>query len=365
MGEREAYGDGDRMLNQPTAQQYDTGLIPENGEQHYALCLQGIPDQTKKCYGKYIDNLVLDRVLGDKTILIYFGTCTAATTLCEGGRTLGIGTLWGLVDSALVCGIPAGMSYWTRGRVAERLKETGGKVTLDWKERGLLYGGMIGGLTLAKIAQFRAFSLAAAILRGGISAVLAKRTLIAKVARSGAKKLAELLKKVKDVKVLAGAAYIAETQPQLLFQYNQTLEAGTLKEQMLLKRLRKAGTAVGEGKIPPSNLLNITTPTPRTPGERAGTTQAETGRGAPGEIPPEEAPPERVPPEAPGEGGIPGEKIKELGKGLGCPIAGLIAGTIAANLYAGDTIFHGIDMEKLTITYEENKIQVENIQIGG
>ena len=116
-----------------TAQQYDTGLIPENGEQHYALCLQGIPDQTKKCYGKYIDEKITQEMLGGQTLTRYFGACMSGVVACElmlRGTALGpAGVLaaatLGVGEGALVCGLPSLMANSVKDKIVENAKKTG------------------------------------------------------------------------------------------------------------------------------------------------------------------------------------------------------------------------------------------------
>ncbi|MEB2835907.1 MAG: hypothetical protein GSR80_000758 [Desulfurococcales archaeon] len=357
------------------ALEYDAGTGPFSRE-GFALCLYKLEEKNKRgllggtktetvieplllgkaCLGKYIDEQVLDKVLSAKTISIFLGSCTLATTLCESGRTLGIGTLWGLLDSALVCGIPASVSYWARGTIAQRIKETG-KATLTWPQRAALYGGTATGLTLAKLARYRAFSEAYAILKGGIAGLLAKKDVLAKLRRL-APKLAETLKGAND-RILAGLAYIANTNPTALQTLNTSAQKGTLEKDELEGALDKIADKIKEGKNPDPIVKKLLEQTTAPKGQTGGTTEKPTPTEAAEETPKE------TPAEAPEEEGLTKEKLKELGKGLGCPLAGLLAGTVAANLYTGDTIFGGLNIQKLTITLETNTLRIENTLIGG
>lgn len=78
------------------ATSYDLGQLPE---QHFALCVEGVEGLTKKCYGTYIDKEYIDKVLGNRTITIFAGTCAATLLACEAATKLLAGAVLGAIRS--------------------------------------------------------------------------------------------------------------------------------------------------------------------------------------------------------------------------------------------------------------------------
>lgn len=141
---------------------YDAGQIPQ-GEQHYAICIdketqQAIPGLTKKCYGQYINERIINQLLGNKTLTTYMTGCMAGTILCEvvyrGGITnpasLAAAAVLGAGEGAVACGIPTGLAAVSRGNIAEELKKTGDVTRISLATQAFI--PVLTGLTVAGLA---------------------------------------------------------------------------------------------------------------------------------------------------------------------------------------------------------------------
>lgn len=83
---------------------------------------------TKECYGTYIDKESINKVLGNRTIAIFAGTCAAALLACEAVRRLKAGAVLGAIEAGAVGGIPAAIAAVARGAIAGQLEWSGESV---------------------------------------------------------------------------------------------------------------------------------------------------------------------------------------------------------------------------------------------
>ncbi len=118
--------------------EYDEG---KTGSRGFALCLDGETVERlglpQKCYGQYIDEQIVDRILSNASLTTFAATCSAITILCELKLGLLPGIVAGAIEAGSVCGLPALTAAHSRGSIAEKVKEAG--------SGAYLYAPLIGG----------------------------------------------------------------------------------------------------------------------------------------------------------------------------------------------------------------------------
>jgi hypothetical protein len=158
---------------------YDAAQEPFSPEnQSFMVCLDPDTQETlnmpQRCYGKMLDEGILDKYVNGRTVGSFAAACTAALMLCELKLGLVAGLGAGVAESVAVCGLPAATALHEKGRIAESLKNGGGSLLLEGMPFGGGWSGLLGsgilltgtgaglGILNCKLLQRKATQLEAA-----------------------------------------------------------------------------------------------------------------------------------------------------------------------------------------------------------